>query len=173
MPSKKEILEYAKQNGFVYPKAKVILGFTLLGGIVGGFIFGLGITLSWIISDIINNKNILTIKYFLELPSLLLVFSLAGIFIGGIPAFLTGIYLATTEFIITSKKDYFSLVIIGGAITIFISLILILLISTKGQTIDAYINFDFLILFLIGGISSMICGKLFLPKLPKDFNKGR
>lgn len=54
MPSKQEILEYAKQNEFLYPKEKVILGFTLLGGAVGGFIFGLGIMLVFIIDNIIN-----------------------------------------------------------------------------------------------------------------------
>lgn len=39
-----------------------------------------------------------------------------------------------------------------------------------------YVNFlkeyqAMLIFAIIGGISAMICGKLFLPKLPKNFDK--
>lgn len=173
MPSKKEILEYAKQNCFVYPKEKVILLFSLCGGAVGGFVLGISLFLYFDFSDIIKNQNIFTVKNLLETLLSLFGVSLAGVFFGFIPALITGIYLAMKEFIIINKKDYLSLLLTGGIITIFIFLILILLISTKGQTIDAYINLVFLILFLIGGISAMICGKLFLPKLPKDFNKGR
>ncbi|STZ09447.1 Uncharacterised protein [Moraxella caprae] len=38
MATKKEILAYAKQHGFIYPKEKVILLFILLGGAVGGLL---------------------------------------------------------------------------------------------------------------------------------------
>ncbi|WP_019518994.1 hypothetical protein [Faucicola boevrei] len=171
MPSKKEILEYTKQNEFVYPKEKVILGFTLLGGMVGGFIFGLGIMLVFIIGDIINNKNILTVNSFVELLLSLLSFSLVGLFVGGIPALITGIYLAMTEFIIINKKDYLSLLLTGGIITIFICLILIFLKTANEASLDFGVNLILLILFFIGGLSAMICGKLFLPKLPKDFEQ--
>lgn len=171
MPSKQESLDHAKQNGFVYPKEKVILLFTLLGGMVGGFIFGLGIMLVFIIDNIINNKNILTVNSFVELLLSLLNFSLVGLFIGGIPAFLTGLYLAITEFIIINKKYYLSLLLTGGIVTVFTLLILIILMITNEGITDWSATLILLIIFLIGGLSSMICGKLFLPKLPKDFEQ--
>lgn len=166
---KQSLLKFAEQNGWLYPKEKVILLFTLCGGAVGGFVLGIFIGLPFIISiDIDDNIKILR-----EFLFFIIGITSISILVGGIPALLIGIYLAMTEFIIANKKDYLLLLLIGGMITVFICLILIFVLAiTNKEMIDGsntVILLILLILFLSGGLSAMICGKLFLPKLPKNF----
>lgn len=171
MPSKKEILNYAKQNGFLYPKKKVIFGYGLCGGTIGFFImmFGAftenmikdaGRILSYIPSDITIYSIIVNVFGFLFGS---FVF---GTVFGCIPAVLTGIYCAIFNFIIVKKLDYIHLYVVG---TLFSAIYF----DFWGDLLDEFWQrmYDLWEWGSIGGISSMICGKLFLPKLPKDFEQ--
>lgn len=170
MTSKKEILAYAKQNGFVYPKLKVIFSFVFSGGVVGGNIAGHLL----FFDDLIKNINNLDMVDFLLFElKFIFGFSFFGIWTGGIPAFLSGIYFLKKEFFIMHTKDYFRIFLVGFLITAICALFVVMF-GNQHPNMQSSI-WDFFIIplpfALIGGISAMICGKLFLPKLPKNFNK--
>lgn len=172
MPSKKEILEYAKQNGFVYPKFKVIFGFVVLGGVIGGNITG---HLLFFDDFIKNINNLDVVDFLLSELKFIFGFSFFGIWTGGIPAFLSSLYFPKKEFFIINTKDYFKIFMVGFLITAICALFVVMF-GNQQSNIKSSIFDVFIIplpLAIIGGIPSMICGKLFLPKLPKDFNKGR
>ncbi|AWY19719.1 hypothetical protein [Moraxella bovis] len=173
MATKKEILAYAKQHGFIYPKIKVIFGFGLLGGMIGGIMFCcIGFMIETTYEQIINHishKGIISL--FLKLPFYILGFAFLGAWAGGIPAFLTGIYLSFKNFIFIDKKDYVKIFAIGFLITSIFALLMVVF-SNQQPNMQITIWDFFLISFplaIIGGISAMICGKLFLPKLPNNF----
>ncbi|STZ09448.1 Uncharacterised protein [Moraxella caprae] len=94
---------------------------------------------------------------------------LYGILLGFIPALLTGIYLSIKEFIIIEAKDYGFLFLIGSLSVLFSITILIIITNPNPLIFDFNDTIITILLAIIGGISAMICGKLFLPKLPKNF----
>ncbi|OPH37464.1 hypothetical protein B5J94_05700 [Moraxella lacunata] len=109
MATKKEILAYAKQHGFIYPKEKVILLFILLGGAVGGFVFLLLTKLWELLISILGNSSS-TIDYFQSFIfsfGLIPLFLFFGTLFGFIPALLTGIYLSIKEFITLNQLDIY------------------------------------------------------------------
>lgn len=161
MTTKQEILAYAKQNGFVYPKFKVIFGFGLGGGAVGGFFLGLYNSFFGFL-QMPNKDIILILNTFAQSIVISLLFSLLGILFGAIPAFFTSFYLTATDFIIVKKFDYIKLFLVGFVATFFIYCFMLII---KENLINN------ILFYSLGGISAMICGKLFLPKLPKDFEK--
>lgn len=173
MATKKEILAYAKQHGFIYPKEKVILLFILLGGAVGGFVFLLLTKLWELLISILGNSSS-TIDYFQSFIfsfGLIPLFLFFGTLFGFIPALLTAIYLSIKEFIIIEAKDYGFLFLIGSLSVLFSITILIIITDPNPFIFDFNDTIITILLAVIGGISSMICGKLFLPKLPKNFDK--
>lgn len=162
--SKQHILENAKQNGFVYPNLKVFLGFLLLGGATGGFFLGFYHTILNFLQA--PNKDIIFIlNTFAQSLIIALIFSLLGILFEAIPAFLTSFYLTATNFIIVKKFDYIKLFLLGFISTFLVYCFVLIFAENLINNI---------LFYSLGGISSMICGKLFLPKLsdlPKDFNQ--
>ncbi|WP_066801974.1 hypothetical protein [Moraxella oblonga] len=116
MTTKQEILAYAKQNGFIYPKFKVGFYFGLFGGIIGLmattvilFIYAL-ITNSSSLFSYINTNVISIISGTFQFVGGVVAF---GIVFGCIPALLTGIYCAVFNFIIMKKLDYIHLYVVG------------------------------------------------------------
>lgn len=145
----------------IYPKSKVIFGFGLTGGAIGGFF----VALANIFLRLVDYANDQRLFYeFLEM----IVFSLTimplfGILVGGIPAFLTSICLACMQFSIGKKTHYVQLFLTGTIITFVVYGIFI--VSTEYFSIglkDIVDNFQFSI---VGGLSSMVCGFLFLHKI--------
>lgn len=176
MTTKQEILAYAKQNGFVYPKLKVGFYFGLVGGAVGGFVVILSIALWTLFTSILENPSG-TIDYFWDFIYSFLAIPLFLFFstlFGGIPALLTGIYLSIKEFIVINRKDYGLLFLIGSLSVLFCFIIIAILEIINDPSKLTYNHNDVEItipFIIIGGISAMICGKLFLPKPPKEFEK--
>lgn len=165
MTTKQEILTYAKQNGFVYPKFRVGFYFGLFGGMIGVMTMLIFDFISQIIlneANLFDNINILS--FFEGIFYFAMFSAFFGTVFGCIPALLTGIYCAIFNFIIMKKLDYIHLYVVG---TIF---------SAIYFNFWANLSYEFWQrmyelwkLGSIGGISAMICGKLFLPKLPKEF----
>lgn len=145
----------------IYPKSKVIFGFGLTGGAIGGFFVALAnIFLRSV--DYTNDQRLL--YEFLEM----IVFSLTilplfGILVGGIPAFLTGICLACLQFSIGKKTHYVQLFLTGMIITFIVYGIFI--VSTGYFSIGLKDIVDNLQFSIVGGLSSVVCGFLFLPKI--------
>lgn len=165
MTTKKEILEYTKQNGFVYPKFKIVLYFGLFGGMIGLMTMLIFDFISRIILKDVNLLDNINILSFFEGIFYFAMFStFFGTVFGFIPALLTGVYCAIFNFIIMKKLDYMHLYIIG---TIFSAIYF----NFWANLSDDFWQrmYELWKLGSIGGMSAMICGKLFLPKLPKDF----
>ncbi|STY92935.1 hypothetical protein [Moraxella bovis] len=169
MANKKEILAYAKQHGFIYPKIKVIFGFGLCGGAIGLFIMMFGVFTEGMIKDasgILSRMPTDTTIY--SMVSGIFSFLFGGIALGTIfgciPAFLTGIYCAIFNFIMMKKLDYAHLYVVG---TIFSAIYFNHWLNLPDEFWQRM--FDLWVWGSIGGISAMICGKFFLPKLPNNF----
>ncbi|MBE9577659.1 MULTISPECIES: hypothetical protein [Moraxella] len=167
MATKKEILAYAKQHGFIYPKIKVIFGFGLLGGMIGLMTV---FVIDRMTRLIVNGGNLFydinIISLIEKIFSVLLFSIIFGTVFGCIPAILTGIYCAIFNFIIAKNLDYLHLYVVG---TIFSAIYFNHWINLPDEFWQ--IIYTLFSLGSIGGISAMICGKLFLPKLPKNFDK--
>lgn len=157
-----------------YPTRKVIFAYALIAPWIGCLL----VFVSSFIIAIIHSQNINDYEFII-----LTIFFVIAAFMAIIPAFITGIWVANTKTYICNKKDYlkiFNKGVISCFILFFIiSFIIIDLIN--GLPIQylpsrIYDNFSkeyyVLIIFsLIGGLSSVITAKLFLPKPPKDFEK--
>lgn len=147
----------------IYPKSKVIFGFGLTGGAIGGFF----VALANIFLRLVDYANDQRLFYeFLEM----IVFSLTilplfGILVGGIPAFLTGVYLTYIRFNLNldKKTHYVQLFLIGTIITFVVYTIFI--VSTGYFSIRLKDIVDNLQFSIVGGLSSVVCGFLFLPKI--------
>ncbi|WP_218003990.1 hypothetical protein, partial [Moraxella lacunata] len=72
---------------------------------------------------------------------------------------------------IIEAKDYGFLFLIGSLSVLFSITILIIITDPNPFIFDFNDTIITILLAIIGGISAMICGKLFLPKLPKNFDK--
>lgn len=160
------------KNNKPYPTKKVIFAYGILGPLIGTLIYAL-ILFLLNINNLSNANRVLV--------SIAMLMAVMGFCISIVPAFLMGFWLAKKKTYIQSIKDYFG-IFIKGSFSCFIAVILFLMVfclKNLDNTMNAYQLFDnileksgIIVFFtIIGGISSMICGKLFLPKLPKNFNK--
>lgn len=156
---KKFLIENAKENGWEYPKSAVWGQFTLFGGAIGGLTLGVLIIIFNILFDKVPSFNRGTFLMFFATPFLLGFF---GIFVGMIPATLTGYVIARKKLIITNLYDYGYLFAVGTFFT-FICLFILLVIFDKIQRIEDFLTI--IIPSMLGGLSAIVCGKLFLPKL--------
>ncbi|MDO4896404.1 MAG: hypothetical protein Q3971_03480 [Moraxella sp.] len=166
MTTKQEILAYAKQNGFVYPKFKVIFSYGLFGGMIGFCILILGAFTEALMQDASGvffrmTTDITIHSMMIGIFSFLMGVSILGAVFGCIPALLTGIYCAMFNFIIMKKLDYIYLYVVG---TIFSAIYFNHWLNLPDEFWQRL--YDLWLWGSIGGISAMICGKLFLPKLP-------
>lgn len=122
-----------------YPYKKVLLGFTLLGGAVGGFLLGLSTEIYY------GSYHLNSILF-----SLLLAFF--GIGFGLIPASISGIFLCCIKFYIKNFIDYIKLFVLGW------------LISAMFFYFSGLKFNDWIFVSSAGGMSAVVCGKLFVPK---------
>lgn len=155
----KKETRHTHKNGFSYPRY-VPLAFVLLGGFIGGCIIGL-------ISSImaISNFNNIDISYLF----MVVIFGVFGIVFGFIPALLMGVYVAYRRFIIVDWHDYVHLYVVGT----FISAIYFLCWSNVALNEPSDMA-KLWVMGSIGGISAVLIGKLFIPKInPKDFNTSK
>lgn len=142
-------------NEFEYPIGKVLFSFAF-GGIFGGLI----VFIIEMIEKLFDlNHHIWTN----DLGSILLAsvgYMIWGAILGFIPAFLTGIYCSLRKIVIKNWKSYLHLYLVGT----LCSAIYFATWATLSDATLAYI-FELWAIGSVGGISAMICGKLFLPKL--------
>ena len=156
MKNDKEVmLEFAEQNGWKYPRLWTCLTFSLVGGVIGGLFFGICLAGS----EWLYLKESFSI---LNAVKDILISSIAGFFVGFLPASVTGIYVALRKIIISKKVHYLELFLIGGIITIIFGLNWLIYYNKKDNLV--YIQF-YLDAMILGGLTSIICGKLFVPKL--------
>lgn len=161
---KKSLLEFAEQNGWRYPKASIVIEFAIGGGAIGGFIVGVIIcTIAAFVYLFEINKelNLSTTDLILMLFYPFLA-AMIGIIVGFVPALLMGLWASYKKMIIVDKKDYLHLFTAGMLVSI-ISYMAAAMFNATQMIVPSFG------LALIGGLSAMICGKLFLPKLPKNF----
>lgn len=154
--SKQHILENAKQNGFVHPKAKLILGFGLLGNFIGGLLFGIPIFLG----ALLDNGFALTSNDLTEPFYFMLFFIIIAFGYGLIPAFLTGLILAYKKYSIRRFSDYAFVALVGAGVSVGITLMP----ANSSLNLILHMYYFLISIAIVGGLSSMICGKLFLPK---------
>lgn len=171
MTTKQEILASGKQPGFIYPKVKVILAYAFVVPMIGFLLSFLGL----LIIVLLNQQSMNNYEFALIVASFIIAFVVAII-----PALMMGVWIAKSQIYIKQKKDYVGLFLKGFlCCVVFLMLaILFLIINDLANGLPAhyissrlYDNFikqyPAMILFtMIGGISSMLCGKLFLPRFP-------
>ena len=160
---KKALLEYAEKNGWRYPKNYVWAMYSCYGGAIGGYLLCM---------LMLSEKAISGINFLSLVGNIfgLVIFSFIGAFVGValgfIPATLTGFCVANCKIVISNLTDYLKLFIVGGLITLIFGLIWFFF----NDKVDVFKDFNFYLgTIILGGLTSMICGRLFLPKLPKDF----
>lgn len=149
---KKALLAYAEKNNWRYPKLYVWSAFSLFGGLIGG----IGASLYNFLYNLTIGDSLLSLGDYIGIALL------GGIF-GFPPATLTGLYASLRKIVLSSFLDYFHLYLVGT----LISAIDFNLWDNFSDGWQRYV--ELWQIGSIGGISAMICGKLFLPKLPKNF----
>lgn len=172
-------------SNYSYPTSSVIWAHTLLGGAVGGAVIGFGGVLFEII---FGNSS----PMFAIIISTLL-FATVGAIIGLVPSILTGWFVSRHRVVIVGANDYLKLFITGFVMTVLCLVLLITALELQSfmhtylnttfnhidytDTSSDFSNDDILVfskaaLFLgsIGGISSVILGKIIVPKA-KYYNK--
>lgn len=149
---KKALLEFAQNNGWKYPRLYVWSAFSLFGGLTGGIC----VSAYDFLYNLTIGDSLLSVSDYLSLAIL------GGIF-GFPPATLTGLYASFRKIILTNFIDYLHLYLVG-------TLISAIDFNLWGNFSDGWQRYlELWQIGSIGGISAMICGKLFLPKLPKNF----
>lgn len=159
---KRALLAYAEQNGFKYQKSEVWGKFSIFGGGIGGILLGILTIIFNLFSDKYQSVTRGDFLMFFVVPFL---FGFLGTFVGIVPATFTGYFIARKKIIITRLADYGYLFVIGTFFT-FICLLILLVIFKEINNLK---DLSIIIPSMLGGATAMICGKLFLPKLPKDF----
>lgn len=158
MAKKSDLLAYAEQNGWKYPRLYVIVKFGGIGGFIGGLIFACGMGFDILF---IHPQHLI---FSLETIGMMILalgsFGLLGVLMGLIPATVTGLYVAMQKMILMSWWDYLHLYIFG---TIVSAISFIFWGNFRDDT-PLEIARTLWLFGSVGGISAMICGKLFLPK---------
>ncbi|MDO4441391.1 MAG: hypothetical protein Q4B81_04335 [Moraxella sp.] len=139
--------------------------FLLAGGAVGGFLIAL-VSIFYQFVDYIQNRR-LFYDFIETVVASLFFMPLIGAVVGSIPALLTGIYLAYTRFYIAEKAHYAYLFLMGIVVS-FLVFVIAFTVIFHGKSVASEDIMGCLLFSLAGGLSAMICGKLFLPKIPKD-----
>lgn len=154
-----------------YPTKKVILTYSLLGGLVGGLIYSLAVGSVLLVEQVLHQSFKTDTTAFMDV-----LFGFAGILmvsfiVGFIPALLTGISIAIKKIRLIKKLAYLRLALIGFLATVPISTVLILLIAMWSNGLSRLTPsliteniLTILVVSSIGGLSSVIVGKLVLPK---------
>lgn len=154
-----------------YPTKKVILTYSLLGGLVGGLIYSLAVGSVLLVEQVLHQSFKTDTTAFMDV-----LFGFAGILmvsfiVGFIPALLTGISIAIKKIRLIKKLAYLRLALIGFLATVPISTVLILLIAMWSNGLSRLTPsliteniLTILVVSSIGGLSSIIIGRFVLPK---------
>lgn len=148
----------------IYPVNKVGWGYGLMGGATGGLIIGLLFVFDTYNIEILAFITMLSIMF--------------GTIIGLPSSIITGVWIAKKEMTITTIEDYHKLFLMG----FLVSSVYALLVMFINQYLFKLFLLDSVVLQLIpiiggmglvGGFSSLILGKILLPKAstPKASNK--
>ena len=137
-----------------YPTAKVILGYTLLGGLAGSVI----LIIIAQVAALFKDDSLLSLG---EIKSFII---LVGVMMGTIPALITGTLLALTKTYLNKIKDGIKCLVVGFLVTAVLSM--------AGFFLDSSVLWEFLwdsvmdigVLSGVGGLSSLILAVLLLPK---------
>lgn len=162
---KKALLAYVEQHGWKYPKGWIIVTYSFVGSLIGAFIVGI----FFIIPDfvrVMNHWQVIESKDFISIIFAPILIAFVGWVFGIIPAFLTGLYIGLNKFVITDKRDYWQLFYIGVLSTALYGTGFLLyndIPTNRIGTILAVIG-----LLVLGGISSVICGKWFVPRFSQN-----
>lgn len=128
-----------------YPTSRVITLYLFFGGAVGGGLIGL---------------LLLLLTGELGAVLFILIGMILGLGLGLIPAALTGIFAAYFE-LVREPKDLAVVTIVGAFITVIYTLIAIVIMGENMEVIGVSV-----MAALLGGVSALVTGLLFLPKFP-------
>ncbi len=143
-----------------YPTKKVIIGYTLLGGLVGSVIFVISAQIM-----IFKDDGLFS---FSEVYSYVYSYIVLGVMMGTIPALITGMVLALTKTYLSNIKDGIKCLVVGFLVTFFCYFVLIAVIVWDINDVMLIVKEPFFIaLLIIGGVSSLILAVLLLPKQEK------
>lgn len=146
-----------------YPTGKVLTCYALFGGGIGGLIHLMGVmlfpmkeTISWQQGGLNN--------FFLAMLAAIAF----GTLFGFIPSILTSIIIVLRKIVLSSVWQYFRLFVIGCFVTFFIFVIAFHDIN-RLFTSNTLVTWLGILVFngrlaIVGGLSSVIVGKLVLPK---------
>lgn len=150
-----------KMNDYLYPSNSVRWSYSLLGGPTGGAIVGAILGLL----SIFDGPNIAAIMFIIMLSVIF------GFVIGLLPSIITGVWIAREKIQINDAKDYLRIFFIGCSVSSIYALIALLIVS--GYSLDTLV-LDVTNLFKglmaiaamgwLGGMSSIVLGKLVVPK---------
>ena len=146
-----------------YPTGKVLTCYALFGGGIGGLIHLIGVmlfpmkeTISWQQGGLNN--------FFLAMLAAIAF----GTLFGFIPSILTSIIIVLRKIVLSSVWQYFRLFVIGCFVTFFIFVIAFHDINRlfTSNTLVTWLGIQLFNgrLAIVGGLSSVIVGKLVLPK---------
>lgn len=146
------------KHQFEYPFGTVLAGFAF-GGIFGGLI----VFIVEVIEKITDLNHHIWTNDFINIVFSSLAYLIFGFVFGLIPAFLTGIYCSLRKIVIINWKSYLHLYLVG---TLCSAIYFATWVNFSDDTLE-YI-FELWAIGSVGGISAMICGKLFIPKIYKE-----
>lgn len=139
-----------------YPTKKVILGYTLLGGLVGSVIFVI------IAQIMIFKDDGLFLLDDVRFISPIITFGTAT---GTVPALIIGTVLALTKTYLNDIKDGVKCLVVGFLVTFIFYFLLMLVILLDMKLFWKSINNPiFICSVMVGGLSSLILAVLLLPQ---------
>ncbi|UNU74180.1 hypothetical protein LU293_04620 [Moraxella nasovis] len=142
-----------------YPTAKIIILYPLLGGVVGGVL-----SLPYFLFNLTVNTQDGYFLVIFEMIFLVLIFSFV---VGLLPALLAGIMMVIFKIHVGNFKSYFKAFVIGFVAVVLAYLGLMLLTVLSGadwSDWSAKKEVTTLWFALLGGLSSVVLARLFVPK---------
>ncbi len=130
-----------------YPTAKVILGYTLLGGFMGGLLF----VVMALISSAIGNLLLGGFSFNELVVKGLVFFIIIAVIMGAIPAFLAGLIISLFKIRLYGFKEVIKCFFVGFLTS-----------SVFFMWLGDYMSI--IVYGIIGGVSSVILAFLLLPK---------
>lgn len=146
-----------------YPTGKVLTYYALFGGGIGGLIHLIGVML-FPMNETISWQHVGLNNFFLTMLATIAF----GTLFGFIPSIVTSIIIVLRKIVLSSVWQYFRLFLIGCFVTFFIFVIAFHDIN-RLFTSNTLVTWLGILVFngrlaIVGGLSSVIVGKLVLPK---------
>ena len=135
-----------------YPTNTVIKQYLLIGGPIGGLLLWPLFAVMTIMDEGVS------IGLILDIIVSIISLAVGGLILGFVPALITGIIIGSAKLYFDSVLQAMVIFFIG-----FTSTIACLLLSTSGQDFTGS-EVMALAIATVGGLSAVVCGKLFIPK---------